>query len=228
MPTMTGLNDYLTAFLATAGISSALLLILRLLPDFARNLTVLLASLAAIEIFTSPFYVFGLVLGAGLVYYALFWLQWNPGKSFYCRLIGAALVGIVIAFFFWAGTLASLCGAIFLAIRLLMVTWSVGGGRPLPSDPLEFFVYAFFFPTFFIVPLQSLDGFRASQWKGVFRQFLRIVLGLAALFLLQFLDERFDHRHQGLRFVKDLALTDGAGSPVEDPGNPPQFVRTPE
>ncbi len=187
---MTGLNDYLTAFLATLGISSVLLLLLRLLPDFARNLTVLLASLAAIEIFTSPFYVFGLIAATGLVYYALFWLQWNPRKSFYCRLIAAALSGLLIVLFLWGGKLAGLFGAVFLVVRLLTVTWGVGRGRPLPSDPLEFFIYAFFFPTFFIVPLQSLDAFRASQWKGFFSQFLRMVLGLAALFLFQFIDKR--------------------------------------
>jgi hypothetical protein len=228
MPTMTGLNDYLTAFLATAGIASALLLILRLLPEFARNLTVLLASLAAIEIFTSPFYVFGLVATTGLVYYALFWLQWNPRKSLYCWLIACTLAGLLITLFFWTGTLVNLCGAVFLSFRLLAVTWSVGRGRPLPSDPLEFFVYAFFFPTFFVVPLQSLDGFRTSQWKRPFRQFLRIVLGLAALFLLQFLDERFDHRHQGFRLVKHLTLSDGAGPAVENPENPLQFAGAPE
>lgn len=222
---MEGLNDYLTGFLITLGASSVFLLLVRPLPDFARNLTILLASLAAIELFTSPFYLFGLVAGTGLVYYALFWLQWNSRKTLYCRLIALGLIGLSVPLFLWGGHFVWIFGAVFLILRLLTVTWTVGRGRPLPSDPLEFFVYAFFFPTFFIIPLQSLDGFRANLTaerrpklteKGSIWQFLRIALGLVLLFVFQFLDQRFHHRDVRLGLGEDLALAHGAVPALQD------------
>jgi len=168
---MTGLNEFLPPILHDLllgwGGFALLLLLIRFLPDFARNLTLLLASLAAIEIFTSPFFTFGMVAVTGLVYYGIFWLQWNDRKQVYCRLISASLLiflaGILTLFrFLPALSPLPAFGAVFLAMRLIRVSWSVGQGHPLPSDPLEFFVYAFFFPTFFLGPLDHLDAFRKN------------------------------------------------------------------
>jgi D-alanyl-lipoteichoic acid acyltransferase DltB (MBOAT superfamily) len=189
-----GLNAFLFQLLAGLGLFTLFLLAIRLLPDFARNLTLLLASLAAIEIFTSPFYTFGLVAATGLIYYALFWLQWNSRKALFCRLIAAALVIALLATMTlfrlgapWAGASVPVLAATFLTLRLLSVAVGVGRGRPLPSDPLEFFVYAFFFPTFFIGPLEHLDDFRknltaehrpALSWSETGLQLIRIAVGL--------------------------------------------------
>lgn len=201
MPPVGGLNEILSIlardFFFGLGFFVVLLLLIRLLPDFARNLTLVLASLAAIEIYTSPFFTFGLVAVTGLVYYGLFWLQWNPRKALFCRLISGALVlgliGLLILFRLGGLSLLSglhALGAVFLTLRLLLVARTVGNGQPLPSDPLEFFVYAFFFPTFFMGPLERLDSFRnnlttehrpALSWKNTGWSLARIVVGIVKI-----------------------------------------------
>lgn len=176
MPHMPGLNEFLTAPLIPGLIIvrwlplfAVFLLVIRYLPDFARNLTLLLASITLIEIQTSPFYTFGFIAGTGLLYYGLFWLQWNARKKFWSRLIAI----ILVAFYFllmnakilsspWTGPHVHDFGVAYALIRLLSVVLDVGNGRPLPSDPLEFFVFAFFFPTFFKGPIERLDEFREN------------------------------------------------------------------
>lgn len=181
MPPMGGLNEFLTGL----GLFTVLLLLIRPLPDFARNLTLVLASLAAIEIYTSPFFAFGLVTVTGLVYYGLFWLQWNPRKAHFCRLISVGLTSGLIALVIFVPLEG--VAAVFLGLRLLWVAQGVGSGRPLPSDPLEFFVYAFFFPTFFIGPVVRLEEFRKNlttehrpglSWRETGLRLGRIAIGL--------------------------------------------------
>ncbi|HSA60135.1 MAG TPA: hypothetical protein VLJ37_10675 [bacterium] len=178
---MSGLNEFLTGL----GLFTVLLLLIRLLPDFARNLTLVLASLAVIEIYTTPFFTFGLVAVTGLVYYGLFWLQWNPRKAIFCRILNVGLAAGLIALVIFIPREGA--AAVFLGFRLLWVAQGVGSGRPLPSDPLEFFVYAFFFPTFFIGPLERLDEFRKNlttehrtglSWRETGLRLGRIAVGL--------------------------------------------------
>lgn len=145
------------------------LLAIRLLPDFARNLSLVLGSLAVLEVLTSPFYTFGFVAVTGLLYYGLFWLQWHRYRKLWCGLIASTLV---IGYFLlldlpvlespWTGAMVHRFGIAYSLIRLLSVTLDVGKGRPLPSDPLEFFVYAFFAPTFLQGPIERLHEFRTN------------------------------------------------------------------
>lgn len=173
---MTGLNAFLTSpvfgdLLLTKSLVffTILLLALRWLPDFARNLTIVLASVALIETLTSPFYAFGFVAVTGVLYYALFWLQWSQRKKVWSCVIA---LGLVVLYFLlmdlpafrspWTGQMVHRFGIAYSLFRLLMVTLDVGNGKPLPSDPLEFFVYAFFAPTFFQGPVERLDEFRLN------------------------------------------------------------------
>ncbi len=179
-------------------IFTVLLLTVRFLPDFARNLTILLSSVAVIEIITSPFYTFGFVATTGLIYYGLFWLQWHPRKSFWSHVIA---VGLVVLYFFlldlpmvspawvspWIGPFVHRFGVAYGLFRMLSVTLDVGRGKPLPSDPLEFFVYAFFAPTFFQGPIERLDEFRKNlssemrpllSWPETGSQFIRIAVAI--------------------------------------------------
>ena len=170
------MNDFLTApvfdhVLLTNGLVlfAIFLLLLRFLPDFARHLTLLLVSLALIEIATSPFYVFLFTALTGCLYYGLFWLQWSKHKKVYSFLISC---GLVILYFLlldlpafqtpWTGPMVHRFGVAYSLFRLLSVTLDVGRGRPLPADPLDFFVYAFFAPTFFQGPIESLEEFRKN------------------------------------------------------------------
>ncbi len=173
---MTPINDFLTSplfdhVLLTKGLVLfvVFLLAIRFLPDFARNLTLLLTSVALIEIATSPFYTFCFVAFTGVLYYALFWLHWSENKKTWCYGIAAFLV----VFYFllmdlpalrtpWTGSTVHTFGVSYSLFRLLYVTLDVGAGRPLPSDPLEFFVYAFFMPTFFQGPIERLNEFREN------------------------------------------------------------------
>jgi len=172
-----------------------LLLALRLLPDFARNLTLLLVSLALIEIATSPFYTFGFVAVSGILYYGLFWLQWNPRRKTYCGLLAALLVAAYFTFLDlpslhspWTGQMVHKFGIAYSLFRLLSVTLEVGNGKRLPSDPLEFFVYVFFVPTFFQGPIERLHEFRTHlteetrlplTWEETGSNGIRVLCALA-------------------------------------------------
>lgn len=173
---MPGLNEFFISplfdhILLTKGLVlfTLFLLLIRILPDFARNLTLLLTSVALIEIATSPFYTFSFVALTGLLYYGLFWMQWSERKKLYSHLIAATLV----VFYFllrdlpalqgpWTGSNVHKFGIAYALFRLLSVTLHVGEGKPLPADPLEFFVYAFFVPTFFQGPIERLEEFRKN------------------------------------------------------------------
>jgi alginate O-acetyltransferase complex protein AlgI len=173
---MTGLNEFLISplfdhLLLTKGLAlfTLFLLVIRFLPDFARNLTLLIASLVLIEITTSPLYTFLFVAATGLLYYLLFWIQWSPRKKFFCFVIAA----VIVLFYFllqshpsfetvWTGSMVHRFGVAYSLFRLLSVTFDVARGRPLPADPLDFFVYAFFYPTFFMGPIERLDEFREN------------------------------------------------------------------
>jgi D-alanyl-lipoteichoic acid acyltransferase DltB (MBOAT superfamily) len=205
MASINGLNDFLNSPLAdglllTKGLALFVLFLLavRYLPDFARNLTLLLTSVALIEVATSPFYTFGFVGFTGLLYYGLFWLQWSPRKRIWCRVIAltmAASYFLLLAWRAldspWTGAHVHDFGIAYALFRLLSVILDVGAGRPLPSDPLEFFVYAFFLPTFFKGPIERLDEFRQNlvgrpvlDWgetgSNLIRIGLALVKGLAA------------------------------------------------
>ena len=145
------------------------LLLIRFLPDFARNLTLLLVCLVLIEIATSPFYTFLFVAFAGGLYFLLFWMQWNPHK----RLLSIGLSLLVVLFYFllldlpafrtpWTGQMVHKFGVAYSLFRFLSVTLDVGAGKTLPEDPMDFFVYAFFVPTFFQGPLSRLEEFREN------------------------------------------------------------------
>jgi D-alanyl-lipoteichoic acid acyltransferase DltB (MBOAT superfamily) len=175
-------------------IFAAFLLAIRFLPDFARNLTLLLVSIAWIEIATSPFYAFLFVAFTGVLYYALFWLQWSPKKKTATRLIALFLVVFYFllqneVFFHsaWTGSMVHRFGIAYSLFRLLAVTLDVGNGKPLPTDPLEFFVFAFFLPPFFQGPIERLDEFRKNlgperpplHGKEMLAQVIRIACALA-------------------------------------------------
>src|SRR5579885_2733083 len=171
------------------------LLAVRFLPDFARNLTLVLTSLALIEIATSPFYTFGFVAISGLLYYGLFWLQWSGRRKIY----GYAIALGLIALYFlcldlpqlrspWTGQMVHKFGIAYSLYRLLSVTLEVANGRQLPSDPLEFFVYAFFVPTFFQGPIERLHDFRTNltsetrpllTWDETGSNLIRILCAMA-------------------------------------------------
>lgn len=173
---MPQLNDFLISplfdhILLTKGLVlfTLFLLAIRFLSPFARNLTLLLASLVLIEIVTSPFYTFAFVAFTGGLYYLLFWIQWSGRKKLYSHLIAG---GLVLFYFLlldlpafetpWTGSMVHRFGIAYSLFRLLAVTLDVGRGKPLPPDPLDFFVYAFFFPTFFMGPIERLDEFRKN------------------------------------------------------------------
>lgn len=146
-----------------------LLLVIRYLPDFARNLTLLLTSLALIEIGSSLFYTFCFVALTGGLYYLFFWIQWSPQKKTYSHVISLLIVVLYFALLNWdslwsplTGTIVHRCGVSYSLFRLLSVTLDVGRGRPLPSDPLHFFVFCFFPPTFYQGPIERLDEFREN------------------------------------------------------------------
>lgn len=199
---MTGLNEFLAAPVFDRALLSnwlalfaVFLLAVRFLPDFARNLTILLAGIALIESLTSPFYTFCFVAFTGVLYYGLFWIQWSERKKVWCRAIALG----VTAFYFllmdlplfgspWTGAEVHHFGISYSLIRLLSVCLDVGNGRPLPSDPLEFFLYAFFPPTFPSGPIERLDDFRVNltadkrpllSWGDTGSQLIRIACGLA-------------------------------------------------
>ncbi len=192
------LNDFLAApFVSNVPLSRGLagfvlfLLLIRLLPEFARKLTLLLTSVALIELATSPFYTFLFVAYSGILYYALFWLQWSPRKTLYCRLL--ALLTIALFFLLkdapflrtpWTGPAVHAFGIAYALFRLLSVISSVGRGLPLPTDPLDYFVYQFFFPTFFQGPVEKLDEFKenlkdpeALDLRDMGSQLIRIACG---------------------------------------------------
>lgn len=199
--TLTGqLNDFLISplfdhLLLTKGLVlfTLFLLTIRLLPDFARNLTILLVSLALIGIATSPLYTFIFVAAVGALYFLLFLIQGNPRKRLFCNILALLLV---VSYFLlldlpalgspWTGQMVHRFGVAYSLIRLLSVILEVGRGKPLPPDPLKFFVYAFFFPTFFQGPIERLDEFRSNlvgrpsfSWSETAANLLRILVALA-------------------------------------------------
>lgn len=178
---MSGLNDFLISplfdhVLLTKGLVlfTLFLLALRYLPDFPRNLTLLLASLALIEIMTSPFYTFAFIAFTGLLYYLLFWLQWSRRKKILSYLLASLL--IVLYFLFldlpvlrtsWTGQMVHRFGIAYSLIRFLSLILDVGRGMALPADPLDYFVYSFFVPTFFQGPIERLQEFRKNLNRPV-------------------------------------------------------------
>lgn len=209
---MSQLNDILTSPLfdhvllkTSLVLFTAILMIFRFLPDFARNLALLLVSLIFIEILTSPFYVFLFVGFAGGLYYLLFWMQWSSRKKGFSCLLALA----VVCFYFllldwkaletpWTGAMVHNFGIAYSLIRFLTVIFDVGRGMPLPADPLDYFVYAFFAPTFFQGPIERLDEFRENlnadtrpslSWADTGSHLIRIAVGVAkGLFVLKCLD----------------------------------------
>ncbi len=179
---MPGLNDFLTSplfdhVLLSKGLVlfTLFLLAIRFFPEFPRKLTLLLVSLVLIEIATSPFYVFLFVAFVGLFYYLLlFWLQWSPRKKEWSYLVS----GLLIVFYFllmnhpalrtpWTGQLVHKFGIAYSLFRLLSVVFEVGRGSPLPADPLDYFIYLFFAPTFFQGPIERLDEFQENLQENI-------------------------------------------------------------
>jgi D-alanyl-lipoteichoic acid acyltransferase DltB (MBOAT superfamily) len=145
------------------------LLLIRFLPDFPRNLILLLVSLALIDIATSPFYVFLFIVMVGMVYYALLWIQWSRWKKEICY----AMAGLLVVLFFlfmdlpafrspWTGSMVHRFGIAYSLFRILSVILDVGRGEPLPVEPLEYFLFCFFIPTFSQGPIERLGEFRQN------------------------------------------------------------------
>ncbi len=219
---MSGLNEFLVSplfdhVLLTKGLAlfTVFLLLLRFLPEFPRKLALLIVSLILIEIATSPFYVFLFIVFAGSLYYALFWLQWSHHKKPISYLLAALTV---ILYFFlldlpafetpWTGQMVHNFGIAYSLIRFLSLIIDVGRGMTLPVDPLDYFVYSFFVPTFFQGPIERLQEFRENLvdlpkmvWKEVGSNLIRILgaflKGWAALNLFE-LDwkQYFDYPQQ--------------------------------
>lgn len=166
---------------------------IRFLPEFARKLTLLLTSVALIEMATSPFYTFLLVIYAGVIYYVLFWLQWSSKKKIYCSLLGILTVSVFfilkdVPFFdtSFTGKFIHQFGISLFALRMLSVIVETGRGNPLPTDPLDYFIYQFFTPTFFQGPLERLVTFKenlkepeAFDVADMGSQLIRLGCGLA-------------------------------------------------
>ena len=165
------------------------LLAIRFLPSLARNLTILLTSLALIVIATSPLYTFLFVATVSLLYFGLHRLQSSPRKKNLCD--GLAILMVVLFFLLldlpalrspWTGQMVHRFGIAYSLFRLLSVVLDVGQGKPLPANPLDFFVYAFFLPTFFQGPIERLDEFRNNlagrlslNWSETGKNLIRII-----------------------------------------------------
>lgn len=174
---------------------TVLLLGIRFLPSFARNLTLLLLSLVIIEKTTSPIYATVFVMASGALYYGCWWLQNCHRKQLYSYFFS----GFLVVFYFllmnwepfrsvWTGSAVHQFGIAYSLFRFLYVILDVGRGKSLPADPLEFFVYAFFLPTFFQGPIERFDEFRTNlsdatrpqlSWRDTGSNIIRVGTALA-------------------------------------------------
>jgi len=151
------------------------LLLIRFFPEFPRKLILLLVSLVLIEIATSPLYVFLFILFTGGIYYLLlYWVQWSPKK----KEISYVLSGVVVLLYFlfldlpafhtpWTGQMVHIYGISYSLYRILALILDVGRGVALPTDPLDYFVFTFFVPTFFQGPIERLQEFKDNLVDGM-------------------------------------------------------------
>lgn len=151
------------------------LLVIRFLPEFPRKLILLLVSLVLIEMATSPLYVFLFIFFAGGIYYLLlYWVQWSPKK----KEISYILSGFIVCLYFllldlpifqtpWTGSMVHQFGIAYSLYRVLALVLDVGKGMELPADPLDYFVFTFFVPTFFQGPIERLQEFKNNLVDGI-------------------------------------------------------------
>ncbi len=147
----------------------ALLLAIRYLPRAVRNPALLLLSLVIITRTTSIFYASLFLSFSVLLYLGCSYLQGCQRKRFYSYVFSGSLVLLFFLFMNWkglaspwTGSLVHQFGIAYALFRFLYVILDVGRGTLLPADPLEFFVYAFFLPTFFQGPIERLSEFSGN------------------------------------------------------------------
>ncbi|GEM_PF-2002364 len=163
-----------------------ILLLLRFIPSLPRKFFLLTYSFFFIVIFTSVFYT-GLFLGVSLaLYYFLFWLQHQPFK----KAASYALAALLVLFFFlcldwealrspWTGPAVHAFGISYSLFRLLALVLDVGKGMPIPVSPLDFLNFAFFYPTFFMGPIERFQEFQKNNLSGTQSDGPRLLQGSA-------------------------------------------------
>lgn len=173
------------------GLSVLILLSLRFLPALGRKLGLLAYSLFFIFVLSSLSYMLLFFAALVLLYYFLFLIQDSPRKQW----IAYGLVPLMIAFFFfckdwrglespWTGSFIHNFGISYSLFRLIALVMDVGWGKiRLSANPLDFLSYAFFYPAFFMGPIERFQDFFANNlakppplhWKSEGLQVLRIL-----------------------------------------------------
>lgn len=195
------------------------LLVIRFLSDFTRNLVLLFASVILLEILTSPLYAFLFFVVVSAIYYLLFWIQGSPRRRRFSWLLAASLV--VLYFLLmdlpalrtpWTGQMVHRFGVAYSLFRLLALVLDVGNGASVAADPLEYFSFCFFAPTFFQGPIERLQEFRQNlvgrptlSLKETGSQLLRIagafLKGWVVLHFLELDWKQYFDRPQQLSYV---------------------------
>jgi alginate O-acetyltransferase complex protein AlgI len=150
-------------------------LLLRILPDRARGLLLLSASLFLIGWETSPFYLLLFFAFAVFLYYCLYWIQGLHHRKGLSYLISF----LIVVFYFlcldhpalvspWTGAAVHHFGIAYSLFRFLSVTLEVGKGMPLPANPVDYLNFVFFQITFYHGPIERLPEFRENLIRPSF------------------------------------------------------------
>ena len=145
---------------------SIFLIGLRWLPGTIPKLAILGVSLGLILIATSPLYTGLFIVATLLIHRVCLWMPRQPNR----RLLSHIIAGVLVVLFFllmdlpyllspWTGQLVHKFGIAYSLFRLLSVVLDAGHGKALPQSPLDFFVFAFFVPTFFQRPIERSSAF---------------------------------------------------------------------
>ncbi len=173
------------------------LLITRPLSFTLRKYLIVLGSLLLLIALTSVNYILLFLIFSAALYFILYQAQtWSFKKPF-----SYILSLLVLIFYFlcldwqrlaspWTGDGVHQFGIAYALCRYLALILEVGKGASLPKNPLDYFVFAFFQPTFLNGPIERYEPFRERMEKPVpfepkiiFVQLLRILGGCVKLYL---------------------------------------------